>query len=227
MATVTLNTLVASGLPNGPQGYQGAQGAQGAQGYQGAQGAQGAQGYQGAQGFQSSVAGPQGAQGAAGTGSQGAQGYQGAQGPGGTGPQGAQGAGSAVTIADTATPTTVVLRTAAADVYANNYYSVSDISVKENILPIESALSKVLNLHGVTYNFKGNNKQQIGLIAQEVEKIVPEVVSYTSGLKTISYGHLVPLLIEAINDMSVELEHLTRTSHLNNKKYLENNNGKY
>ncbi len=105
------------------------------------------------------------------------------------------------------------------------YTQGSDISLKENIKPINNALSKVLSLQGCNYNFKKevyenkndtssnkpnyNNKTQIGLIAQDVEKIVPEVVSTNEkGLKGIAYPNLVPLLIEAIKEQNVQIEKL-------------------
>ncbi|HTB05833.1 MAG TPA: tail fiber domain-containing protein [Bacteroidia bacterium] len=94
--------------------------------------------------------------------------------------------------------------------YAYSWNSLSDSTLKENIHGIQSALNKVLQLQGVTYNFKSSSKgfnkesglpenRQMGLLAQAVERVVPEVVSTTgSGLKTIAYSNLVGLLIEAM-----------------------------
>jgi hypothetical protein len=89
------------------------------------------------------------------------------------------------------------------------FTSPSDARNKKNIEPLAVSLDKVLQLKGVSYDWKseGNTsgdfdkRKQIGLIAQEVEEIIPEVV-YTDnkGYKSLSYDKLVPLLIEAIKE---------------------------
>jgi len=179
----------------GAQGNQGLQGATGTQGNQGNQGTQGAQGVQGAQGFQ----GFQGLQGPA----DGAQGFQGLQGD-----QGAQGATSGDTAA---TPSTLVERDSTADVYANNFYSTSDITLKTNVKVMQNTLEKIKYINGVSYNFIGSERSQIGLIAQEVEKIFPEVVSKNElGYKTISYGHLVSVMFEAVKELDKKIEEIKR-----------------
>lgn len=82
----------------------------------------------------------------------------------------------------------------------------SDARVKDNIRPIESALEKVCALNGYTYTQRmveeDDSKQLMGVLAQEVEKIVPEVV-YTKndGYKGVAYGNMVALLIEAIKEL--------------------------
>lgn len=82
----------------------------------------------------------------------------------------------------------------------------SDISLKENILTIGNALDKVLKLRGVEYNWKdrkaGGESKRLGLIAQEAEEIVPELI-YTSqnGLKGVNYKDIPALLIEAIKEI--------------------------
>ncbi len=80
----------------------------------------------------------------------------------------------------------------------------SDERIKTNIKTIENALDKTLLLRGVEQNDIRiePERKKIGLIAQEVEFIVPEVVrtSEEDGLKSIEYQTLVPLLIEAIKD---------------------------
>ena len=99
------------------------------------------------------------------------------------------------------------------------YYS-SDISLKDNIRPIESALFKVQQIRGVTFdwNEKSNELQQekghdVGLIAQEVEKVLPEVIQIREdGIKAISYEKVVPLLVEAIKDQQKQIEELKEVS---------------
>jgi hypothetical protein len=85
----------------------------------------------------------------------------------------------------------------------------SDIKLKINIQTIPNALDKVLQLRGVEFDridMKGEH--QIGVIAQEVEKIIPEVV-YGEETKSVAYGNLVSVLIEAIKELTervIELE---------------------
>ena len=84
---------------------------------------------------------------------------------------------------------------------------------------MESALDKVLALRGVTYKWRTeeaqfadmewNDRLQVGLIAQEVEAILPEVVDTDDdGYKSIQYSHIVPLLIEAIKDQQDMIDDL-------------------
>jgi len=97
------------------------------------------------------------------------------------------------------------------------YYS-SDISLKDNIRPIESAIFKVQQIRGVTFdwNEKSNKLQQekghdVGLIAQEVEKVLPEIVQIRKdGIKAVAYEKVVPLLVEAIKEQQVTIENLTK-----------------
>ena len=83
----------------------------------------------------------------------------------------------------------------------------SDQKLKTNIKTIENALEKVSSLRGVEYDRIDNNEHQIGVIAQEVEEIVPYVV-YGDETKSVAYGNMVGLLIEAIKDLKVEVENL-------------------
>lgn len=84
--------------------------------------------------------------------------------------------------------------------------SLSDASKKTNITKIENALQIVENLDGVYYEWKENGQKSIGLIAQDVEKVVPELVlPMADGLKTVSYGNIVAILIEAIKEQQVRI----------------------
>ena len=84
----------------------------------------------------------------------------------------------------------------------------SDEKLKENITTISNALEKVTALRGVEYDRKDSGEHQIGVIAQEVEKIVPEVVYNNDEIKSVAYGNLVGLLIEAIKDLKIEITEL-------------------
>lgn len=84
----------------------------------------------------------------------------------------------------------------------------SDERLKKNVKTIENALDKVNQLRGVEFERVDIDKKQIGVIAQEVEKIMPEVVSQGQDYKSVSYGNLVGLLIEAVKDLTKEVETL-------------------
>ena len=98
---------------------------------------------------------------------------------------------------------------------SGNIDSASDIKLKTNIKTIDNALDKVLQLRGAEYDrIDKDNQHEIGVIAQEVEKIIPEVV-HGDETKTVSYGNMVAVLIEAIkeqneviNKMKKEIEDL-------------------
>ena len=94
----------------------------------------------------------------------------------------------------------------------------SDRRLKENIQVLDSSLEKVMHLQGVKYDWKeeGRGKNQIGLIAQEVEEIVPEVVNTIGDnlgkledMKVVNYSALVPVLIEAIKEQQEQIDKLT------------------
>ena len=85
---------------------------------------------------------------------------------------------------------------------AQNFIAASDRSIKENIITIDNALEKTNSLRGVYYNKINSNKKEIGVIAQEVEEVLPEVVSDIEGLKGVSYGNITALLIESIKELT-------------------------
>ena len=89
----------------------------------------------------------------------------------------------------------------------------SDIRIKENILNIIDPLNKVLRLRGVSYNRidTDDKSTKIGFIAQEVEKIVPEVVTYDKEQDRygVSYGNITALLVEAIKEQQIKIDNLT------------------
>ena len=83
----------------------------------------------------------------------------------------------------------------------------SSIVFKENVEPITGALNSVLQLLGVTYDRKDIERHEAGLIAEEVYKIIPEVVSKDENGKPygISYTKLVAYMVEAIKDLHKEV----------------------
>jgi len=106
---------------------------------------------------------------------------------------------------------------AAGWIYSQGQYLGSDISFKKNIQTIAGALEKVKNLRGVTYQYNYTDSMAVfntgetymGLIAQEVEGIVPEVIKrMENGKLSVAYSNLVGLLIEAIKEQQVQIENL-------------------
>jgi hypothetical protein len=92
---------------------------------------------------------------------------------------------------------------------ATQFTSLSDKTQKTNIRPIENSIELVKQLEGVRYDWINNNKPSIGVIAQDIEKVFPEVVETNSdGLKSVSYGNIVGVLIEAIKEQQVRIEEL-------------------
>ena len=101
------------------------------------------------------------------------------------------------------------------------FYS-SDIALKENINPIENALSKVMSLGGYNYDWKDSyvkdrggidgyfvRKSDVGVLAHEIEKVVPEAHAVRKdGTGAVRYEKIVPLLIEAIKDLNKEIKEL-------------------
>ena len=93
-------------------------------------------------------------------------------------------------------------------VTAPNFVSSSDARLKSDITPISEALAKVQALTGVTFTMSGSEARQMGLIAQDVQAVAPETVVEADGILRLAYGNLVGLLVEAIKDLSGEVEQL-------------------
>jgi hypothetical protein len=106
-------------------------------------------------------------------------------------------------------------------IHAKTYFYFSDKNLKENIKPLQSSLSKILQLKGVAFDWKKGEKSQVGLIAQDVEKIYPELVvtDEKTGLKSVEYGNLVAPLIEAVKEQQKQIDTLKKEVEiLKNKK---------
>lgn len=96
-------------------------------------------------------------------------------------------------------------------VRATDFNSVSDISLKQDIQLIENSLDKLRKINGYTFTFKDTQKNAAGVIAQEIEKILPQAVQGEEGNKSVAYGNLIALLIEAIKELSDRVDVLQKT----------------
>jgi len=107
------------------------------------------------------------------------------------------------------TALTLDMSNSGAATFNNNVTAFSDERLKDNIETLENGLSKVEQLRGVTYT--RDEKKNIGVIAQEVEKILPEVVLTADdemGTKSVDYSRLTAVLIEAVKDLSDKVKEL-------------------
>jgi len=86
----------------------------------------------------------------------------------------------------------------------------SDINLKENIHTVENALETVSSLRGVSFDWKETGKSSYGVIAQELEEILPELVKQGE-VKSVNYNGIIGVLIEAVKELKKEVEELKKT----------------
>mgnify|MGYP003113320487 CR=1 FL=1 len=84
----------------------------------------------------------------------------------------------------------------------------SDITFKKDIEPLKNVLNKVTQLLGVNFTYKDNNQKSMGLLAQDVEKIFPELISGEEGEKKLNYNGLTGAIVEAIKELSAKVDAL-------------------
>jgi hypothetical protein len=95
-------------------------------------------------------------------------------------------------------------------VTATDFNSTSDINLKENIKTIENSLNTLTQLRGVSFDWKETGKGSYGVIAQELEEILPELVK-NGEVKSVNYNGLIGVLIEAVKELKKEIEELKKT----------------
>lgn len=89
----------------------------------------------------------------------------------------------------------------------------SDINLKENIVRLDNALDNIATLSGYTFNYKGDTEKVIGVIAQEVQEVYPELVYTYKNLSNedsmaVRYSHITAVLIEAVKELKAKVEEL-------------------
>lgn len=112
----------------------------------------------------------------------------------------------------TITALTIDMSAAGAATFNDDVTAFSDVILKDNIDTIDNALERVQGMRGVFFNRKDNDvTRQTGVIAQEVEPFLPEVVRETKDekkIKSVAYGNMVGVLIEAIKELNAKVEEL-------------------
>lgn len=91
--------------------------------------------------------------------------------------------------------------------YTGVLNDVSDIRLKENITPLKNGIEKISRLKAIYFNNKGesSDNREVGVIAQDVEKVLPELVlTNKKGFKSVDYTKLSPVLIEAVKELKAE-----------------------
>jgi hypothetical protein len=92
---------------------------------------------------------------------------------------------------------------------AANFNTTSDATLKTNVETLTGSLDAVKSLRGVSYDWIESGGSEIGVIAQEVEAVLPDVVSTNDeGIKSVKYGNMVAVLIEAIKEQQVQIDEL-------------------
>ena len=181
---------------------------------------QGAQGIQGIQG--SGTNGTQGTQGIQGSGTNGSQGVQGLQGPQGGGAAGITTTDDTSTNASfypvmvnaAGTTTNVVVTTtklyfnpSTGNMSATQFNTLSDARVKNNIEIINDPFMILDGISGYKFTFADTGIPSVGVLAQQVEKVLPELVATNpNGDKTVSYSGIIGVLVEAVKELKVKIE---------------------
>jgi len=94
-------------------------------------------------------------------------------------------------------------------VTATDFNSTSDINLKENITTVDNALDVTNRLRGVRFEWKKDGRPSYGVIAQELQEILPELVS-SGDPKTVNYNGIIGVLIEAVKELSSEIKELKK-----------------
>jgi hypothetical protein len=113
----------------------------------------------------------------------------------------------------TTSPSTIlaVVQTSATDPIADAWTTYSSRRWKNNVHPITGALDKVKALQGVYFDWKADGKHDLGMIAEDVGKVIPEVVAYEENgtdAKSLDYARLTAVLVEAVKEQQGQIEGL-------------------
>ena len=90
---------------------------------------------------------------------------------------------------------------------ATDFNTTSDAKLKTNIKIIEDPITKILKIEGVSFNWKSDNKPSLGVIADQLQTVLPELVS-DGDPKSVNYNGLIGLLIEVVKDQQNQIDEL-------------------
>jgi hypothetical protein len=91
---------------------------------------------------------------------------------------------------------------------ATIFNSLSDANQKTNVQIITSAVNTVSKMEGVSFNWKDSGAKSYGVIAQEIEKILPDIVNENNGTKSVNYDAIIAFLIQSVKELSERVERL-------------------
>lgn len=111
--------------------------------------------------------------------------------------------------ASTSGNSNIVARDGSGTITATDFNSTSDLNLKENIKTFTNALETVNSLRGVSFDWKETGKGSYGVIAQELEEILPDLVK-NGEVKSVNYNGIIGILIEAVKELSEEVKELKR-----------------
>ena len=95
------------------------------------------------------------------------------------------------------------------NITASGVVTASDFRLKKDIVSLENSLDKILKLNPVTFRWKNNDtKNNIGLIAQEVEDIIPDAVNENNEIKGIQYNAITAMLVKSVQELKSENQSL-------------------
>jgi hypothetical protein len=120
--------------------------------------------------------------------------------------------GTSGAVTETVSSTKLTFNPSTGQLTATDLNSSSDARLKKDVATVTSALDKVDALRGVTFTWKDSNVKSIGLIAQEVKEVLPEIVSTDDdGFMGIRYTNVVGVLVEAIKELKADFEAYKKT----------------
>lgn len=96
----------------------------------------------------------------------------------------------------------------ARDINAQNFNTTSDATLKTDIFKVDNALDILESISGVSFKWKQNGEKSMGIIAQEVEEVLPELINNSNSYKSVNYNGLIAVLIESIKELKNEIKEL-------------------
>ena len=111
------------------------------------------------------------------------------------------------------TGSTIVFRDSNGDFSARNisasiFDTTSDANLKTHVSKVTNALDMIENINGVSFKWKQSGDNSMGVIAQEVEKVLPELINNSNEYKSVNYNGLIAVLIESIKELKAEINEL-------------------